>query len=147
YHQSHYTCCLTIEEAREIIEKFRAKGGVLLSYIQEYVGDSKTPNILELKTYVNSFGYGKDGDVRRLETVNSFAHYASSGHIVVYEIEDDIWAQRFRGKTLYDGHYKDCPKEILSRKIMKVWDADPDEYEEDDVKARKFIVFKEDEKL
>ena len=143
YHQSHYTCCLDIEEAREIIEKFKEEGGVLLSYIQEYVVDSDTPNILELKSYVNSFGIG----ARELQEVEQFVHYSSSERIVVYEIEDDIWAKRFIGGTLYDGHWKDCPKEILRRKVMKVWDSDPDVGEEGETKARKFIVFKEDKPI
>ena len=146
YLQSHYTCCLDIEEARKIIEKFREDGGVLLSYIQEYVGDDEAPNILELKSYVNSCGIGP----RELEEVDRFAHYSPSGRIIVYEINDDLWAQRFIGKTLYDGHYKECPKEILRRKVMKVWDVykDNEDADEDmDITARKFIVFKEDEKL
>ena len=141
YHQSHYTCCLNIEEARKIIEKFRANGGVLLSYIQEYVGDEKTPNILELKSYVDNLGMGRNGgNPRELKTVKDFVTILSHHHIIVHEIKDDVWAKRFIGDTLFDGDWKDCPEEILRRKVMKVWDSD-----EDEEKARKFIVFKEDE--
>ena len=136
YHQSHSTCCLNIEEAREIINKIVAKGGVLLSYIQEYEGDNKEPNILELQSYVGSINIKS----REIRTVKEFSTYVGDKPIVIYEVDDDVWSPRIKGKELYNGPAKNCPSELLERGVMKVFD-------DEETNSRNFIVFKEDEVL